>query len=177
MTKNRWLGLFFIGFALLLIFAWVPLDTASGYIEKQRRQVLLGDALAPTVAGVLILLAAILLMFERGNEQDGLTRDNLVYVIIIVAIVTTSFAIMRYSGPLLAGILTETGYRPLRATPPWHYTGFVLGGCFLIFALISFVERRIRWQSFFLALVAVGLITAFYDLPFKNLLLPPNGDV
>ncbi len=177
MSKDRWLGLFFIGFALLLILVWVPLDTASGYIEKQRRQVLLGDALAPTVAGVIILLAAIMLFFEKSRFQIGLSRANFIYVAALLALVTMSFALMRFAGPLFAELLTTDGYRPLRATAPWKHIGYVTGGAFLIFALITMVERRVRWRSLIIALIAIGLITAFYDLPFDNLLLPPNGDV
>jgi len=86
---------------------------------------------------------------------------------------------MRYSGPLLLHVFEggDTEYRLLRDTAPWKYIGFIVGGVWLIVSLIVLNERRLRWQHFLIALTAVLVLIAFYDLPFEDLLLPPNGDV
>jgi hypothetical protein len=73
--------------------------------------------------------------------------------------------------------VTDTGYRPLRASVPWKYLGYVAGGAMLIFGLISLAERRMRPEHLFLSFVAALALALLYDLPFEDLLLPPNGDV
>ena len=67
-------------------------------------------------------------------------------------------------------------YRLVRATAPWKYLGFLLGGFVLLFTVIVSVERRVRVRSIVLALVIPLVIAMFYDLPFDDTLLPPNGD-
>ena len=47
----------------------------------------------------------------------------------------------------------------------------------MIFCMISFVEQRITWRALWVALAAVIGIIVLYDLPFDDVLLPPNGDV
>jgi len=39
------------------------------------------------------------------------------------------------------------------------------------------MEGRLRWRILIISLLAVLILMLIYDLPFKNLLLPPNGDV
>ena len=96
------------------------------------------------------------------------------------AIAALAFAVVRLAGPLAAE-LTVGDYRPLRDEPPWKYIGFVCGGGLLIFGLMSLVERRLslaRLALAFAVAVAVALALALaHDLPFEDLLLPPNGDV
>ena len=83
---------------------------------------------------------------------------------------------MRYAGPLLAtGV--DGGYRPLRATPPWSYLGFVLGGTVLIGALTGLVNRQQSLRDYAIGLAAALIIALLYDLPFDDLVLPPNGDI
>ena len=47
----------------------------------------------------------------------------------------------------------------------------------MIFSLLSMMERRLRWRTFIISLIVVVILIIIYDLPFENLLLPPNGDV
>ena len=68
-------------------------------------------------------------------------------------------------------------YRILRDTVPWKYTGFVIGGILLVFSLICFVEERLSWRALLISIGAVVGIILLYDLPFDDVLLPPNGDV
>ena len=177
MSYDRWLGLFFFICAIVLVAVWVPLDTGTGYIEKVRRQVTLGDALAPTFAGLLILLASVLLWFEGKSDQPRLTWANMAWLAKLIGLIASVLLIMRYAGPLVGALLGEEGYRPLRASTPWKFIGYGIGGTALIFGLISLVERRLSWRRLVLAMLATALIAAFYDLPFDNLVLPPNGDV
>ena len=85
---------------------------------------------------------------------------------------------MLLTGPILAWIVTggETPYRVLRATAPWKYLGFALGGTVMTFGLIALSQHRPSWRLAALAFVATLVIALLYDLPFDNLLLPPNGD-
>ncbi len=83
---------------------------------------------------------------------------------------------MRYAGPLAAGALGEK-YRLLRDERPWKYVGFIIGGGGMIFGLMSLAEGRVQNIRLALALAIAAGLALIYDLPFEDLLLPPNGDV
>ncbi|WP_137701959.1 hypothetical protein [Marimonas lutisalis] len=180
---NLYLALGAIGVALVLALVWVPLDSGSGLIVKVRRQVTIGDALAPTLAAGMIAIGGLLLLFQRGAEgQGGLSRANLAFLLRFLLLCAAGFAIMRWAGPLaVAGanlVSDETlSYRTLRDTAPWKYIGFFLGGTFLIAGMIVQIEGRLSRRAVVIAVLAVAALIALYDLPFDDLLLPPNGDV
>ncbi len=182
--SNLYLGLFCVGFALLLLFVWIPLDTDTGWIEKVRRQVTIGDSMAPSVAALFLLVGgAILIQFERNvPRQPTMTADNLRFIGSILLILLISLSIMRYCGPLVVAITnTLTGdtpeYRLLRDTAPWKYLGYFSGGIVMISGLIALIEGRLTGRILLISAVAVLVLIAIYDLPFDDLLLPPNGDV
>ena len=68
-------------------------------------------------------------------------------------------------------------YRLLRDTAPWKYLGFVVGGTFMIFTLMSLADGRLRLMRLAMALLVTVIMALLYDLPFDDLQLPPNGDV
>lgn len=184
----RWLGWIALLASGIILFIWIPLDVDTGIIEKVRRQVILGDAFAPSIAAALIGLGGLLILFERKNSSAdanqpeahrGATLNDLKHSFILLGIASVSLILMRYTGPMVLGVIegSDAEYRLLRDTAPWKYIGFVTGGMCLIVSLIAFTERRLRWQHFLIALLAVLALIAFYDLPFEDLLLPPNGDV
>lgn len=181
--------------ALMLLLAvvgiawWVPVDTGSGLLVQQRGQAAIGDALAPTLAFALLGMAAMLLWMEQltlennGLEpQPGNWREHAIHLGAVMALVWLSLTLMRWSGPwLIAGLDAwchcELNYRQLRGDRPWKYLGFVIGGTVLMTGLKAIATRQLRARDFAWAtLIALGM-ALFYDLPFKNLLLPPNGDV
>lgn len=180
---NLYLGTFCIVAALLLVLVWVPQDTGTGLLEKVRRQVTIGDALAPTLAAAVILIGGVLVFFQKLEPYpDGVTFGNLRFLGLLLATLALSFALMRWSGPVAvatANILLseDMNYRALRDTAPWKYIGFVLGGGFLVTALISAVEGRVSYRAVMFAMITVWSLIAIFDLPFSDLLLPPNGDV
>ncbi|MBL4767710.1 MAG: hypothetical protein JKY94_08350 [Rhodobacteraceae bacterium] len=183
-NSNLYLGLFSFGFALLLLIIWIPLDTATGWIEKVRRQVTIGDSMAPSVAALFLLVGGIILILNERNVsgQPKLTGGNLRFVGSLMLILITSLSIMRYTGPLVVAITNVfTGetleYRLLRDTVPWKYLGYFPGGIVLISGLIALIEGRLTGRSLLISIVAVLVLIAIYDLPFDDLLLPPNGDV
>ena len=178
LTANRALGLACIAFALLVAFVWIPLDTETWLVERKRGRNIVGDSLAPTLAAAFVLIAGIMLMFHRGGDEDKPSRDNLRFIGTMIGIGVVSLLIMRWAGPALAALLAEGGdYRLLRDTAPWKYTGFVAGGVVLILAMIAFVEEQLSWRAMLIALAAVAGIILLYDVPFDDILLPPNGDV
>ena len=174
---NTILGTFAILFAVVLILVWIPLDSETGLVEVRRRKMIVGDGLAPTVAGFFFLFSGVLLLFG-AREQDAprITRKELGFVLAAVVIVALGILVIRFAGPLVAWI-SAVDYRPLRGTAPWKYIGFVLGGAWMVGALICFVEGRVTWQAVLIALGAVIALIVLYDLPFEDLLLPPNGDM
>jgi len=203
----KWLGWLALVLCGVMLFIWIPLDVDTGIIERARRQVNLGDSFAPTVAAVIIGLGGLLILLERtqttsksptralidepgdqANDQTTkqanssprpLCMDDGRHAAIVLLLIAISLLLMRYVGPLVLHLFegSSAEYRLLRDTAPWKYLGFVSGGVWLIVSLIAFNERRIRWQHFLIALAAVLVLIAFYDLPFDDLLLPPNGDV
>ncbi len=182
--SNLYLGLVCLGFATLLLFIWIPLDTQTGWIEKVRRQVTIGDSLAPSVAAIFLLVGgAVLIAAERGApDQPRLTSANLRFIGSVFMILLVGLVIMRYCGPLLVLIanmfsVEAQEYRLLRDTVPWKYAGYFPGGIVIISGLIALIEGRITGRTVLISTIAVMVLIAIYDLPFDDLLLPPNGDV
>ncbi len=181
---NLWIGLIFVALSCVAAFVWIPLDTQTGLIEKVRGRQIIGDALAPTIAAGFLLLGGLLLVLaERDSpNQPTLTSQHLSFITRIFAIIIIGMLIMRYTGPAISEIINlfrdePIAYRMLRATPGWRHVGFVAGGIVIVAGLISTVEGRITRRAFLTALAAVIAIIAVFDLPFEDLLLPPNGDV
>jgi hypothetical protein len=181
---NHMLGSLVVIFALLLILVWIPMDTDTGILEKVRRKILIGDALAPTIAGLFILIGGgLLLLFERNShDQPVIDRLSLKFVALNFLALAIGLIIMRYAGPIavwMANLVSgsELDYRLLRNTVPWKYIGFFLGGSISIAGLIILAEGMLRPRTILVAVLAILAMIAIYDLPFDDLLLPPNGDV
>ena len=175
LSSDRWLALFFLAFSILIVFVWIPLDTETGLVEKVRRKFVIGDALAPTITGAIITLGAIM-TWLRPSQGPTITRKNVIWTLQLLAIFAISLMIMRYTGPIVA-MGFEGGYRPLRATPPWSYIGFLVGGTVMIGGLIATASRRLSIRGFAIGFATSLIIALLYDMPFDDLLLPPNGDV
>ena len=171
---NLYLGFVSLVLAFVVILVWVPLDTDTGLIEKVRRRVTIGDALAPTIAACFVALGGGLLVLAERNsaDQSGLTTSNLRHVIWVLGLVALALLVMRWAGPLL----TED-YRLLRATAPWKWLGFGLGGTILVTGLIAAIERRLTLRALVVGIAVTVALIVLFDLPFDDLLLPPNGDV
>lgn len=178
--SNLITGLVFLAFAVLVAFIWVPLDVETGLVEKVRRRIMIGDALAPTVAAFFIGLGGlVLVLFERkAPDQPSVKLANVTFVGIQIAILVIGFLIMLYAGPLAVSLFSgDTEYRLLRDTAPWKYVGYFLGGIFIVAGLISQSEGRLTLRSIVIAIGVVVALIIIYDVPFEDLLLPPNGDV
>lgn len=107
-----------------------------------------------------------------------LQRSDFLHALIILLLASLSILLMRYVGPMVLYFFDANAeYRLLRDTAPWKYIGFTVGAIFMVVTLIAYTEKRIRTIHFLIALVVVLLLIVFYDLPFDDLLLPPNGDV
>lgn len=172
------LGLGCIAFAVILAFVWIPLDTETWLVERSRGRFVIGDSLAPMLAGAFILIAGLMLLFERPEYDVKPSRDNMIFIFAMAAIGIVGLLLMRWAGPIAAALFAGgEEYRLLRDTVPWKYIGFVAGGVVLIFSMIAFVEERLSWRAFWIALGAVAGIILLYDVPFDDVLLPPNGDV
>jgi hypothetical protein len=88
---------------------------------------------------------------------------------------------MVWLGPLTVDLINGMGgdigsYRQLRDTIPYKYIGFVAGGFAMIFGFISMVERRWSGKLAAISLASIIVLALIFDLPFEDLLLPPNGD-
>jgi hypothetical protein len=189
----RWnlvLGIGCVVFALVTLLVWIPADIESGLIEQVRRQTTVGDALAPSLwivgMGLLGLILALdsawkLRQGEATRAGGGPSWSNLMYVAGLAATIFAALGMMSLAGPMVVTAAQWFGleidsYRNLRDTAPWKYIGYVAGGFVLIFALMSYIERRPTWRLALIAALAVICIALAYDLPFRGLLLPPNGD-
>jgi hypothetical protein len=162
----------------LILFVWIPLDVETGLIEKVRSRVVIGDSLAPSLAALVLIVAALMLVFQsyriRGRVEPSL--NSVKYVGLMLAILGLSMAVMRWAGPIATHV-GSLDYRSLRDTVPWKYIGYFLGGNAMVFGLISMIEGQLRWRVLIISVLAVLTLMLVYDLPFDNLLLPPNGDV
>lgn len=182
-SPNLVLGLVVVAFASILLLVWIPLDVESGIVERVRRQIVIGDALAPILAGGFILLGGLMLIiFERNADtQPGIDVVKLAFVATVFSLLVISFLVMLSAGPAVVGIASAlTGevleYRLLRDTVPWKYVGFALGGVLAITGMISLAERKRSLRALLVGVIGVAAMIAIFDLPFKDLLIPPNGD-
>ncbi len=178
--NNLYFGLFFLAFAVFVAAVWVPLDTETGLIEKVRRQINIGDALAPTVAAFFVGFGGLLLLVLERNDPDqpGLGAAKLRFLGVLLGVLVLGFLIMLYAGPIAVSLFGgEAEYRTLRDTAPWKYIGYFLGGGFIVSGLISQVDGRFSARSVLIGVCVTLALIAIYDLPFEDLLLPPNGDV
>ena len=176
MNRHHWntiLGSACVVFALVTLLIWIPNGVESGVIEQVRSQTAVGDAMAPTVwaiglgfIGIFLIVESLLKLragtLEAGGNTGGPTLANLRFLGLLLVVVFGSLLVMSWA--------------ELRATRPWKYTGYLSGGFLLVFGLMSYVAGRPSWRLALVALLAVLLMALAYDLPFKNLLLPPNGD-
>jgi hypothetical protein len=162
----------------LILFVWVPLDVETGLIEKVRSQVVIGDAMAPSLAASILIIGGLLTILQsfRNREETDLSWYGLKSLVLLLVLLGLSMVVMRWAGPLSA-YLFNADYRSLRDTVPWKYIGYFLGGFTMVFGLISMVEHRMRWRMVIISILVVVALIIIYDLPFENLQLPPNGDV
>ena len=175
-TQDRILGLIALIFGLWIALYWAHEDAATGVVKFKYGSLRVGDALAPTVAGSLIAFAGLWLMLT-GDAARRLTWSNVGYLALLGVCLIGGLALMRWGGPALVEAITDSAYRPLRDTFPWKYVGFILGGVVMITSLIAIVERRLHWSRILIALGVATLLAFVYDVPFDDLLLPPNGDL
>ena len=182
--SNLYIGLICIIFAITLIFVWIPLDTDSGIVEKVRGRFNIGDALAPTVAACFVLVGSILLLVSERNDafQPVLGNSHFSFIASLMVVTIVSLLVMRFAGPFFAEIANlfraePIEYRLLRATTGWKHVGFVLGGVMMVSGIIAIVERGFSRRGLLTAVLAVVVMILVFDVPFEDLLLPPNGDV
>jgi hypothetical protein len=185
------LGGLCLAFSLLTLFVWIPLDVTGGMFESARGQTHVGDAMAPTVIAVGMALMSVLFivgawMSSRAGKtsaQDSgrVTFANLRFLLCLAFVLASGMALMVYCGPWAVAVAKlfgaqVTDYRALRDELPWKYIGFVVGGFWLSVGLMAFIKHTLRWQDAAIALLVVVAIALAIDLPFDNLLLPPNAD-
>ncbi len=172
------LGLGCIAFALILAFVWIPLDTDTGLIEKSRGRYIVGDSLAPTLAAAVIFIAGIMLLFERADDDPRPNMENIRFIVAMTVIGCAGILVMRWAGPIGVYLFASgEEYRLLRDTPPWKYIGFITGGLVMVTGIVAFVEQRLSLRALLVASIAVLGIIIVFDLPFEDVLLPPNGDI
>ncbi|PVH27585.1 hypothetical protein DDE20_16745 [Pararhodobacter oceanensis] len=182
-----WLAIFFAVLAGLTAFVWAPLDSETAAIYEFRRQISIGDAMLPMVAGGGILLFSVAHLFlqlrrRRDADEDPLfDRTTLFFFVTFGGVLALSLILMFWAGPLALALFGPSGddaatYRQMRSSLPWKYIGFVLGGFTLVFGLTSLIEGRVRWLRAVSSILAVLGLILIFDVPFDTILLPPNGD-
>lgn len=165
-------------FALLLIAVWLPLDTETGFVERVRGAYAIGDAMAPAFAGLVFALAGVLMLIRPMPEDaPRLDRSHLAFLGMLLGLACLGLLLMRWAGPAATAMMNADDYRLLRDTVPWKYIGFATGGFLITTGLVAIIERRLGRNAVLTGVFAVIVIIAIYDLPFDDLLLPPNGDV
>lgn len=178
-TPDGRLGIVCILLALFALVVWVPLDIDTGLVEKVRRRVSIGDSLLPVVALGFVILGGLMTIARSAHaDTPTVTLSNAFFLLKIFGVLAGSLAAMRWLGPLVAAVAGEDAtYRALRDTPPWKYMGFIAGGSLMVMGLIALVERRLTLRGLLIGILTAIALVLIYDLPFEDLLLPPNGDV
>ena len=175
----------FAAFALLTLGVWIPADVESGVVETFRRRIVIGDAMAPTAVAAGMIAAAVLLavstVLGRRREEAAPDRQSALFVVRFAAVIAAALVLMSHTGPLVVDAINGLGgaigsYRELRDTVPYKYLGYLIGGAVLVGGTIALVEQRLTSGAAFAGILAAAVLAALYDLPFDDLLLPPNGD-
>ena len=192
MQQQKWtfgLAIFFIIASLISLLVWIPNDIETGVIEKFRRQITIGDAMAPTMVAWGVLFVSIALLIDailssrapRASENSVMDAQSFVFLFKLTIVIIIALLLMFYGGPLLVDFLNlvngeSNNYRLLKGSPPYKYIGYILGGFVMVFGSIGVVENKFSTNGAWLSIIAVTVLTLLYDVPFDNLLLPPNGD-
>lgn len=192
MQQQKWtfgLAIFFIIASLISLLVWIPNDIETGVIERFRRQITIGDAMAPTMVAWGVLFVSIALLIDailssrapRASENSVMDAQSFVFLFKLTIVIIIALLLMFYGGPLLVDFLNlvngeSNNYRLLKGSPPYKYIGYILGGFVMVFGSIGVVENKFSTNGAWLSIIAVTVLTLLYDVPFDNLLLPPNGD-
>ncbi len=172
-------------FALATLIFWIPADIESGVVETFRRRVIIGDALAPTVVAIAMLVVAGLFaateLLRPRQANAPFDRQSAVFIVRVAAAIGAGLALMVYTGPLTVDAINAAGgeigsYRQLRDTVPYKYLGYLAGGTVMVGGIVAVVEQRLARSAAAAAVLAVLVHIVLYDLPFDDVLLPPNGD-
>ena len=172
-------------FALATLGVWIPADVESGVVETFRRRTVIGDAMAPTAVAIGMAAAAVLLsvsgFLKPRREQAAFDGQSALFVVQLAGVIVAGLAAMTYTGPLAVDAVNALGgaigsYRELRDTVPYKYLGYLLGGAVIVGGAIAVVEQRLTRGAAVAAVIATVALIVLYDVPFDDLLLPPNGD-
>ena len=180
--SQRVLGLVCAVFAGLVLAVWIPLDTDTGLTETVRRRTQIGDAFAPTLAAVFVLIGGLLTLLRPGTDDgEEAPKGALRFGVALLACLVLGYLVTLYAGPFAVwmanrGRAEPLEYRLLRGDVPWKYLGFILGGTSAVAGSIALTEGRMSPRALAIGLGAVLGMILLFDVPFDDLLLPPNGD-
>jgi hypothetical protein len=184
MTANKFTAGIFLVFAIVVLGVWIPNDVETGLLEKMRRHWVIGDSLAPTLASGFVLIgAALILLFEKRDEaQFTMAAAQFVFFLKLVIVILVALSVMRHLGPILVNTYVaisglDLEYRLLRDMIGIKHIGFLIGGVIMVGGMITVVEGRLSRRALIIGLIWSLVLILVYDLPFEDLLLPPNGDV
>jgi hypothetical protein len=184
MTANKFTAGIFLVFAIVVLGVWIPNDVETGLLEKMRRHWVIGDSLAPTLASGFVLIgAALILLFEKRDEaQFTMAAAQFVFFLKLVIVILVALSVMRHLGPILVNTYVaisglDLEYRLLRDMIGIKHIGFLIGGVIMVGGMIAVVEGRLSRRALIIGLIWSLVLILVYDLPFEDLLLPPNGDV
>ena len=172
-------------FALATLVFWIPADIETGVVETFRRRVIIGDALAPTVVAIAMLAVAGLFaateLLRPRRESAPFDGQSALFILRVAVAIGAGLALMVYTGPLTVDAINALGgeigsYRQLRDTVPYKYLGYLAGGTVMVGGIVAVVEQRLARSAAVAAGLAVLVHIVLYDLPFDDVLLPPNGD-
>lgn len=185
--------------ALLTALVWIPADIETGVLERARRQVTLGDSFAPYAAvfmlamGGLLVLAegragrirrppATLVPFALARPGTVPLRHRATFVLALLAALVGAGVTVRWAGPAAVWLCNLAGadlpeYRLLRDTLPFSAVGFLVAGAGLVAGSIATFEHRASWRAFGLGVAVALVLWLVFDLPFDDLMLPPNADL
>ena len=98
-------------------------------------------------------------------------------------VTVVSLLVMRFAGPVMCRNCQSIPRRADRIPPAARNGGvethrlFIWGAFSWWLGIIAIVERGFSRRGLLTAVLAVLAMIACFDLPFEDLLLPPNGDV
>ncbi|MDA7948369.1 MAG: hypothetical protein MPJ78_12950 [Hyphomicrobiaceae bacterium] len=178
-------------FALVALFIWFPNDIRGGFVETDHAgKIEPGDAFFPVLLACAILALSAthvlkVLLLQRHTGEDGahagLSRDDLMFLVLFNLVVVCGLAAMYWLGPLAVSIANaisgnELTYRQMVDTFPYKYIGYGVGGFIMTASLIAWAEAGLRWQAIVAVMSVIAVSIVVFDILLINVQLPPNAD-
>jgi len=177
-------GLAVLAFGAVALLVWFPSDIRGGFMERSPAgKPEPGDSFFPVMLVAMMMALGMvqvirtLLTARTDAPTENLDVGNVRFLLFFVLLFGGAVALMRWSGPLAVQVFEAGTYRNLSDTPPWKYIGYIVGGVWLGYGAVVWIEGRVRFKPLLVVCFALFVLVVIFDLLLGTVRLPPNADL